>query len=204
MSSSEIKIKITEEFQEKRKQVSNLTDKVSEAGGFAGQHGKIRKANIDAALAGIDEILKKSELALSDLADLDKFFSELYKSLSKAAVNTASMSEEMNNLIKRQSEALISLKQISEEKDALLEQGKLNKEGTGFTSLKGANDVMRGLNVHRVNKDGSVNKRQEVNFENIRANLLQGVKYVDDAGNDLQNNPVFQNLVQSLENLNKN
>lgn len=203
MSSSEIKIKITEEFEEKRKQASDLTSRVAEAGGFTGQHGKTRKANIDASLAAIDEILKKNELNLNDLADLDKFFSELYKSLGKAAANTTSMSEEMNKLIQRQAEALTNLKEVNTLKDELLSKGKLDKDGMGFTSQKGANDVIRGLNVHRLNKDGSVSKRQEVNFENIRANMAQGVKYVDDAGNDLQDNPVFQNLVQSLESLNR-
>jgi uncharacterized coiled-coil protein SlyX len=200
--SNEIKIKITEQFEETRSTAKRLTDDIAKAGGFEGQHGAARKASVESSLAGIDAIFEKGSVSLQDIKQLSEFFKTLYETLGKAAANTSQMSEEMKKLIDTQIKTIDKLDKKREEQIALLSQGKFDKATSKFTSTKETQNIMRDIGAFKVTKSGEASKRGEVDIVNIQKQMEAGIKYVDKQGNDLSQNPVFQEQIQKIEELN--
>lgn len=200
--SNEIKIKITEQFEETRSTAKRLTDDIAKAGGFEGQHGAARKASVESSLAGIDAIFEKGSVSLQDIKQLSEFFKTLYETLGKAAANTSQMSEEMKKLIDTQIKTIDKLDKKREEQIALLSQGKFDKATNKFTSTKETQNIMRDIGAFKVTKSGEASKRGEVDIVNIQKQMEAGIKYVDKQGNDLSQNPVFQEQIQKIEELN--
>ena len=120
--SNEIKIKITEEYIEKHKKATQLTQDIANAGGFNGPHGQSRKATAEASLAGINAIFEKGEMSQSDIKALTGFFKDLYEALGKAAANTSEMSKELEKLINAQKKAIAGLDAKRQQQLDLLNQ----------------------------------------------------------------------------------
>ncbi len=202
MSSNEIKIKITEEFEDNRKKANKLFKDIGDAGGFSGQHGQMRKSNIEASFAGINAILEKGNLSLADLKELDKFFKSLYENLGKAAANTSQMSKELTALIDNQVKTLNKLNEKRQQQLDLLNEGKFDKNTKKFTSTKDSVNVLRDIGAFKETKSGDPSKRAEVNLANIMKNMEAGIKYYDKDNNSLADNPAFQEQVNKLKELN--
>lgn len=202
MSNNEIKIKITEEFEDNRKQANKLFKDIGDAGGFSGPHGQTRKSNIEASLAGIDAIIGKGNISLTDLKELDRFFKNLYENLGKAAANTSQMSKELTDLIDVQVKTLNKLDEKRQEQLSLLSEGKFDKNTKTFTSTKESANVLRDIGAFKENKSGEPSKRGEVNLANIIKNMNAGVKYYDKNNNNLADNPAFKAQVEKLNELN--
>lgn len=201
--SNEIKIKITEILEDNRKQAHKLTKEVGEAGGFSGQHGQIRKNNVEASLAGIDAIFEKGNLSLSDIKELNKFFKELYESLGKAAANTSQMSKELTDLIDQQVKTIDKLNEKRQQQIDLLSEGKFDKNSKKFIATKESTNVLRNIGAFRETQSGDPSKRAEVNLANIMKNMEAGIKYFDKDGKDLSENPAFKEQIEKVNNLNK-
>ena len=203
MSSNEIKIKITEELKDDRKQVGKLFKDVAAAGGFSGQHGQTRKHNIEASLAGIDAIFEKGNLSLSDVKELNIFFKNLYESLGKAAANTSQMSKELSDLIDQQVKTIDKLNEKRQQQIDLLKEGKFDKASNKFTSTKDSVTVLKEIGAFKQTKSGEASKRGEVNLSNIIKNMEAGVTYFDKNNKNLADNPAFKEQIEKIKNLNK-
>lgn len=172
---------------------------VEKAGGFEGELGTKRKQTLTGFLGAIDELIAKGKVGERELKELDKYVASFYETLGKAAATTKNLSNEMRTLIDMQLAASKKAKQAEEARDELLRKGKTNETGTAFTTMKGYNERIAAIGVHKQTKGGGISKNTYTDFETISANMAAGkATYVDASGKPLADNPEWIAMITEM------